>query len=302
MEEYDFLVIGGGPGGCVSAARLTEDPDVTVALFEAGPDRRGLLADCTPLGTIALAPRKSSNNWGFSTTPQPGLNGRRDYHPLGRGLGGGTTINTLIYMRGNHRDYDDWAELGNPGWGWDDVLPYFRKAENNQTHRDQWHGTDGPCWVEDLRTDNPYNELFKQACAEAGERFNPDFNGAEQEGYNTSQVMMKRGERFGVNKAYIHPLLGVRRNLHLFAETECTRIVVEGTRAVGVEVVSGGTRRTVRARREVIVACGGILSPKLLMLSGVGDGEALRRHGIPVTHYLPGVGRHLTDHLGCTPA
>lgn len=297
MNEFDYIVVGGGPGGCVTANRLTEDPGVSVALFEAGPDRGGILGDCAAIGTVMLTPRKTANNWAFSTTPQPGLNGRRDFHPLGRGLGGGTAINTLIYMRGHRDDYDDWAALGNPGWGYADVLPYFRKAENNQTHRDAYHGTDGPCWVEDLRTDNPYNDLFKQACAEAGERFNPDFNGAEQEGFNTSQVMMKHGERFGVNKAYIRPILGTRPNLHLFTETECTRVLFDGKRAVGVEVMASGERRTVRCRREVVVAGGGILSPKLLMLSGVGDAAALGRHGIPVVHHLPGVGRNLMDHL-----
>jgi choline dehydrogenase-like flavoprotein len=297
MEEFDYLVVGGGPGGCVSASRLSEDPAVSVALFEAGPERFGLLGDCTPLGTIALGPRKNASNWAFSTTPQPGLNGRCDFHPLGRGLGGGTVINTLIYMRGNRRDYDQWAALGNPGWSYSEVLPYFRKSENNQAHHDEYHGNDGPAWVEDLRTDNPYNELFKQACAEAGERFNPDFNGAEQEGYNTSQVMMKGGERFGVNKAFIRPHVGQRRNLSVFTETIATRILFEGTRAVGVEVIAAGQRRTVRCRREVIVACGGILSPKLLQLSGVGNAAELRELGIGVVHHLPGVGQNLMDHL-----
>jgi choline dehydrogenase-like flavoprotein len=297
MEEFDYLVVGGGPGGCVSASRLSEDPDVSVALFEAGPDRFGLLADCTPIGTIALGPRKNESNWAFSTTPQPGLKGRRDFHPLGRGLGGGTVINTLIYMRGHRSDYDQWAALGNPGWSYAEVLPFFRKSENNQVHRDEYHGTEGPAWVEDLRTDNPYHELFMQACAEAGERFNPDFNGAEQEGYNTSQVMMKQGERFGVNKAFIRPHLGKRTNLSVFTETTATRILFDGKRAVGVEVIRAGQRRTVRCRREVVVACGGILSPKLLQLSGVGNAAELQALGIGVVHHLPGVGQNLMDHL-----
>ena len=297
MQEFDYLVVGGGPGGCVSASRLSEDPAVSVALFEAGPDRFGLLGDCTPIGTIALGPRRNASNWAFSTTPQPGLNGRRDFHPLGRGLGGGSVINTLIYMRGHRSDYDHWAALGNPGWSYADVLPFFRKSENNQAHRDEYHGTDGPAWVEDLRTDNPYHELFKQACAEAGERFNPDFNGAEQEGYNTSQVMMKRGERFGANKAFIRPHLGKRPNLSVFTETTATRILFDGKRAVGVEVIAAGQRRTVRCRREVIVACGGILSPKLLQLSGVGNADELQPLGIGVVHHLPGVGQNLMDHL-----
>lgn len=296
-SECDYLVIGGGPAGCVVASRLSEDPDLDVGLIEAGPDRHGLLGDCAPIGTIVLAPRRTANNWAFSTTPQPGLKGRCDFHPLGRGLGGGTAINTLIYMRGHRSDYDEWAAMGNPGWSYADVLPYFRKSENNQVHRDEYHGTDGPGWVEDLRTDNPYNELFKQACAEAGERYNPDFNGAEQEGYNTSQVMMRNGERYGANKAYIRPYLGRRDNLRLFTDTTCTKILFEGRRAVGVEVTAGGQRRTLRCRREVIVSCGGILSPKLLLLSGVGNGAELQSLGIPVVHHLPGVGANLMDHL-----
>jgi choline dehydrogenase-like flavoprotein len=296
-ELFDYVIVGGGPGGCVSASRLSEDPGVSVALLEAGPERSGLLADCTPLGTIVLGPRKNASNWAFSTTPQPGLKGRRDFHPLGRGLGGGTVINTLIYMRGNRRDYDGWAALGNPGWSYAEVLPYFRKSENNQVHRDEYHGSDGPAWVDDLRTDNPYNELFRQACVEAGERCNPDFNGAGQEGCNTSQVMMRNGERYDVNKAFIRPHVGRRGNLHVFTETQCTRVLFEGRTATGVEVIAGGRRRTVRCRREVIVACGGILSPKLLQLSGVGNARDLQALGIPIVHDLPGVGQNLMDHL-----
>ena len=303
MEEFDFIVVGGGPGGCVSASRLSEDPAVKVALREAGPDRRGFLGDCAAVGSITLAPRKSSNNWGFESTPQPGLNGRSDYHALGRGLGGGSSINTLMYMRGHRLDYDHWAALGNPGWSYAEVLPYFRKSGNNQTHRDEFHGTDGPMWVEELRTDNPYHAIVKKACAEAGLPFNPDFNGAEQEGYNCTQVMMKGGVRFGVGKAYIHPHLGKRKNLQLFVDTECARVLFEGKRAVGVEVEANGARRQMRAQREVIVAGGGVLSAKLLQLSGVGDGRDLRPLGIPVVHDLPGVGQNLSDHidvvLGC---
>ncbi len=297
MEEFDFIVVGGGPGGCVSASRLSEDPAVKVALREAGPDRRGFLGDCAAVGSITLAPRKSSNNWGFESTPQPGLNGRSDYHALGRGLGGGSSINTLMYMRGHRLDYDHWAALGNPGWSYAEVLPYFRKSGNNQTHRDEFHGTDGPMWVEELRTDNPYHAIVKKACAEAGLPFNPDFNGAEQEGYNCTQVMMKGGVRFGVGKAYIHPHLGKRKNLQLFVDTECARVLFEGKRAVGVEVEANGARRQMRAQREVIVAGGGVLSAKLLQLSGVGDGRDLRPLGIPVVHDLPGVGQNLSDHI-----
>lgn len=156
MESFDFIVVGGGPGGCVTAARLSEVPGCEVRLAEAGPDRRGLLADNLALGTLALVPRPSSNNYGLRTAAEPGLGGRQDFHPLGRGLGGGSSINTLMYMRGNQLDYDDWAAMGNPGWSWDEVLPYFRKSENNQSFpNDPLHGHDGPMWVEELRTGNP---------------------------------------------------------------------------------------------------------------------------------------------------
>lgn len=296
MDEFDFLVIGGGPGGCVTASRLTEDPKVSVALLESGPDRRGFLADNLAMGTVALTPRKSSNNWGFHTVPDPGLNNRRDYHPIGRGLGGGTSINTLVYMRGHRDDYDEWAALGNPGWSYADVLPYFRKLENNKDFRDEFHGNDGPMHVENSRSDNPYHQVIMQACAEAGWSYNPDFNGAVQDGYNAVQVMTKDGERWHTGKGYIHPHLGRRPNLQLMCETHCTRVLFEGKRAVGVEVLQDGQRRVLRARREVIVCGGGLLSAKLLMLSGVGPGAHLQEMGVPVVHHSPAVGQHLADH------
>ena len=298
MQTFDFIVIGGGPAGCAVAARLSEARDCQVALLEAGPDRRGLLGDNVALGTLALGPRRSGNNYGLKTEPEAGLNHQRAYCPLGRGLGGGSSINTLRYLRGNRLDYDGWAARGNPGWGWDDVLPWFRKSENNQTFRDDpLHGTGGPLWVEELRSANPFQELCLRACEEMGIPRNPDLNGVSQEGVRVTQVCMKRGQRWGTAKAYVHPLLGVRGNFHLLCDTQCTRIVFEGRRAVGVQVLQGGRLRELRARKEVIVCGGGILSAKLLQLSGVGDPDWLGPLGIPVVHALPAVGRHLQDHV-----
>lgn len=300
IETHDFVIVGGGPGGCVVASRLTEDPTVSAVLIESGPDRRGFLADNTAAGSISLVPKKSSNNWGFNTLPDPGLNNRCDYHPIGRGLGGGMSINTLLYVRGNRRDYDGWAAQGNTGWSYEEVLPYFLKAENNQSFRgkggNEFHGTEGPLWVEDIRTDNPWHSIIKQACIEAGEPYNPDYNGAEQEGFAPPQVMMKNGERHHTGKSYIHPFLGVRKNLTMHCDTDCTRILFEGTRAVGVEVISQGAKRIILANKEVIVAAGGLLSAKLLQLSGVGDGAELQKLGVGSVQHLPAVGGYLQDH------
>ena len=299
MQEFDFIVVGGGPGGCVVASRLTENPGTRVLLIEAGPDRRGMPHNCTAFGAAVMTPRKTANNYGFKSTPQSGLNGRQDFHPAGRGLGGGSAINTLNYVRGHRLDFDEWAAEGNPGWSYADVLPYFKKSENNQTLRDAFHGTEGPMQVEEVRTDNPYHTVIAQACAEAGIRHNTDVNGEDQEGYRLAQVMMKDGERWHAGRAYIHPFLGQRNNLHLMTDTECTRILFEGKRAVGVEVIQNGTLRQLRCFKEVIVSGGGILSAKLLMLSGVGSGSELQRHGIANIHDLPGVGKNLCDHLDC---
>ncbi len=290
---FDYLVVGGGSAGCVLAGRLSEDPETRVGLLEAGPHDRSVLIHC-PAGLAVMA-QTGTANWAFETVPQAGLGGRRGYQPRGRVLGGSSSINAMIYLRGQREDYDGWAAAGNPGWAWDDVLPYFKRAEHNERGADEWHGAGGPLNVMDLRSPNRFAALFVEAARQAGHPLNPDFNGPRQDGVGAYQVTHRDGERFSAAKAYLAPHRG-RPNLEVMTDARATRIVLEGRRAVGVEVQQGGERRTLRARREVIVCAGALQSPQLLMLSGIGPGEHLRAQGLGVVHDLPGVGRHLHDH------
>lgn len=291
---FDVLIVGAGSAGCVLASRLSEDPGLRVGLIEAGPPDRSVLIHC-PAG-LALLAQTGAANWAFETVPQPGLNGRRGYQPRGKVQGGSSSVNAMIYARGHRADYDAWGAEGNPGWSFDEVLPWFKRAEHNERGADAFHGTGGPLNVADLRSPGRWRDLFVEAGVQAGYPRNPDFNGAEQDGFGPYQVTHRDGERFSAAKAYLTPNLS-RPNLQVLTGAQVLRVRFEGRRAVGVEVRLGGVERSLTARREVILSAGALQSPQLLMLSGVGPGTRLQALGLPVVHHLPGVGQHLHDHI-----
>jgi choline dehydrogenase-like flavoprotein len=293
-RNVDYVIVGGGSAGCVLAARLSEDPQVQVALLEAGPPDTSVLIHC-PAG-LALLAKNGQANWGFETVPQGGLNGRRGYQPRGKVLGGSSSVNAMIYARGHRADYDRWAAEGNAGWSFDDVLPYFKKAEHNERGADAFHGADGPLNVMDLRSPNRFASVFVEAAKQAGFPENRDFNGPEQEGVGLYQVTHKNGERHSAAKAYLTPNLH-RPNLHVVTGAHAKRVILEGRRAVAVSYRQDGRDLELRAGREVLLSAGALLSPQLLMLSGIGPAEQLREHGLAVAHHLPGVGQNLHDHV-----
>ena len=293
-DTFDFVVVGGGSGGCAVAGRLSEDPRTSVALLEAG-GRGDNWVVTTPFALVLMVAGKV-NNWAFNTVPQAGLNGRIGYQPRGKALGGSSAINAMVYIRGHRSDYDQWASLGNPGWSFADVLPYFKRSENNADFGGEYHGKDGPLAVNNMRSDNPIQQTFLQAAQEAQFRIREDFNAEDQEGLGIYQVTQKNGERWSAARAYILPHMATRANLRVETRAQATRILFEGKRAVGVEFRQGKEIRIIRACREVILAAGAFQTPQLLMLSGVGDGAALAKHGITGVHHLPGVGQNLQDH------
>lgn len=299
--EFDYVIVGGGSAGSVLAARLSEDPSVTVCLIEAGGEGRDIFVRA-PIGVAALLPgRPKINNWAYQTVPQAGLNGRKGYQPRGRALGGSSAINAMLYVRGHPSDYDDWAAAGCGGWGWEDVLPFFRRAERNERGADALHGDGGPLQVGNQRSPRPVTQAFLDACAESQIRVHDDLNGPDYEGAAKFQVTQffdgdRVGERCSAAAAYLHPAMN-RKNLKVLTRAQATGLVLDGKRAVGACYRQGGEDKAVGARREVIVSGGAFNSPQLLLLSGIGPGEELKRHGIAVAHELPGVGQNLQDHL-----
>lgn len=294
-KEFDYVVIGGGAAGCVVASRLSEDPTVRVCLLEAGgPDNSALIQ--APLGFAATA-ALGIHNWNYNTVPQAELNGRRGFQPRGKVMGGSSSVNAMVYTRGNRQDYDNWVALGNPGWSYAEVLPLFKRAENSECFgATDYHGTGGPLNVCYLRSPSAINQAFLDACVEQGLPRTDDYNGASQFGCAPAQVTQKDGERCSAAKAYITPHLA-RPNLTVITQAHTQRILLDGKRAIGAEYLQGTQTAQVHARREVILSGGAYGSPQLLMLSGIGPAHHLQQHGIPVVHDLPGVGQNLHDHV-----
>ncbi|MFE2263607.1 GMC family oxidoreductase [Streptomyces griseosporeus] len=291
MSTYDYVIVGAGSAGCVLAARLSQDPEVRVALIEAGgPDT------AQEIHVPAAFPQlfKSALDWDLDSEPEPGIGDRRTYLPRGRVFGGCSSINAMIYIRGNRADYDGWAAAGADGWSYDEVLPYFKRSEGNERGEDEYHGADGPLTVSDGRSRHPLASAFVQAAVQAGHKANDDFNGATQFGVGPYQLTQRGGLRCSAAVAYLHPALQ-RPNLTVLSSALAHRVVIEGGRAAGVEVERGGAVEVVRADREVILSAGAYESPKLLMLSGIGPAATLTAFGIDVVRDLP-VGEGLQDH------
>jgi choline dehydrogenase len=291
MGPFDFVLVGAGSAGCVLAARLTEDPSCRVLLLEAGgPDRAVHVRVPAAFWKLFKGPA----DWHYMTEAQPHLAGRRLYWPRGKVLGGCSSLNAMIYVRGHPSDYDGWEALGNEGWGFADVLPYFKKSENQQRGASDYHGGGGPLDVADLRCVNPLSRAFLQACAESGIPANDDFNGPSQDGSGLYQVTQKGGLRASTASAFLRPALR-RPNLTVVTSALATRVLFEGTRAVGVEYARGGALH--RASAGEVILCGGAVnSPHLLLLSGVGPADHLKRLNLSVVVDLPGVGQNLQDH------
>ena len=293
-DEFDFIVVGAGSAGCVLANRLSADGRHRVLLLEAGP-RDNYLWIHIPIGYAKTMFHKTYN-WGFYTDPEPNLKNRKVYWPRGRGLGGSSSINGLIFVRGQREDYDRWAQLGNIGWDWNSVLPYFVRSEHNSRGPSDTHGGSGPQWASDIGEKHELMEAIIRGAEELGVPRTADFNGGNEEGVGYYQLFTRRGWRVSSAVAYLKPARG-RANLRVETEAHATKLILEGRRVVGVKYRQNGAEREARAAGEVILSAGALQSPQLLQLSGVGPAALLQGHGIDVVHDLPGVGENLQDHL-----
>jgi choline dehydrogenase len=294
VAEFDYVIVGAGSSGCVLANRLSADGRTKVLLLEAGP-RDNYLWIHIPIGYGRTMFHKAYN-WGFYTDPEAGMNDRKIYWPRGRGLGGSSSINGLVFIRGQQDDYDHWAQLGNAGWDWNSVLPYFVKSEHNSRGASATHGGDGPMWSSDIREKHQLMEAIIQGAQQLGVPRTDDFNSGDQEGVGYFQLFTRNGWRHSSAVAYLKPIRN-RPNLQVETDAQATAILTEGRRAVGVRFKQRGEMREVRAAREVILSAGALQSPQLLQLSGIGPAGLLQGHGIDVVHDLPGVGQNLQDHL-----
>ncbi len=302
--EFDYIIIGGGSAGSVLASRLSENPDTSVCLLEAGGNGRSILVRAPAMVAAMVSGRPKINNWAFKTTPQKHLGGRRGFQPRGKALGGSSAINAMIYMRGHKSDYDEWADLGCDGWDWQSVLPYFKRAEGNARGADDLHGDTGPLEVRDQPAPRPVSHAFLEATTTCQIPLNDDFNGPRQAGAGLYQVTQFHhgphiGERCSVAAAYLFGALA-RPNLTVITRAQVQRLTFAGKRATGAIYKRRGRLQTVRAKREVILCGGAFGSPHLLKLSGIGPAEELRSHSIDLVHDLPGVGENLQDHLDYT--
>lgn len=300
-KQFDYIIVGAGSAGCVLANRLSEDPNISVCLIEAGKKDKSLLVRM-PAGVGSLIKQENPQNWGFWTVPQEHMNDRKLYWPRGRGWGGSSSINGMIYIRGHARDYDQWRQTGLTGWGFSDVLPYFRKSETYQGGADDFHGGEGPLQVSDSPMEDTVYDMFVGAGREAGYKVTDDFNGAQQEGFGPYQRTIHEGERWSASFAYLRPIADTRENLTIKSTALVSRVVFRGGKTHGVEVVAkrGAQPETLVAGREVILCAGAVQSPQILQLSGIGPADAVREAGITSVVNAPNVGSNLQDHLDVT--